>query len=117
MARPKLLGIRYARMAAPVREAWQAADEREAAAMLKSLATFEMRVKSNPLAGDPVARDKWPEDLRRDYGEIPNLFRFELAARWRGYYALVGQPGGVMVHVLYLWDHETYSAQSGYSKK
>ena len=94
-------------------------EKRLAKAKLKSLATFERRAWTNPLtAGDPVARDRWPGILVRDYGEdIPNLFRFELAERWRGYYSLVGEPGGARVWVLYLWDHRSYSKQSGYSKK
>ena len=118
MAKPNLLGVAYARLARAVRDDWNASDDRDAAARLKSLATFESRVLANPLrAGDPVARGKWPKDLARDYGEVPNLFRFELAQRWRGYFTMVGQPGGVMVHVLYLWDHEIYSDQSRYAKK
>ncbi len=92
---------------------------RAARRKLKSLATLELRARANPLAaGDPVARDRRPRELVRDYGDgIPNLFRFELADRWRGYYSLVGEPDGVRVWVLYLWDHETYSRQSGYPKK
>ncbi len=126
MARPKLLGISYAPRAAPLLAEWRhlaregpAEDARAARAKLKSLATFEMRARNNPLAaGDPVARNRRPRDLVWDYGEgIPNLFRFELADRWRGYYSLVGEPGGVRVWVLYLWDHETYNQQSGYSKR
>lgn len=124
MARPKLLGITYAPKAAPVRDAWLAeaklggATAREAKAKLKSLATFEARAKANPLgAGNVVERDRWPTTLRRDYGEMPNVIRFELSDRWRAYYALVGEPGGVRIWVLYLWDHETYSKASGYSKK
>jgi len=94
-------------------------EKRVAKARLKSLATFETRARTNPLtAGDPVARDRWPDIILRDYGDdIPNLFRFELAERWRGYYSLVGEPGGARVWVLYLWDHRAYSKQSGYSKK
>lgn len=126
MAKPKLLGVGYAAKAAPVVEEWRrlagaeaAEGTRRAKAKLKSLATFEARAIANPLtAGDPVARDRWPRDLRRDYGEaIPNLFRFELADRWRGYYSLVGEPGGARIWVLYLWDHETYSRKSGYEKR
>ena len=126
MAKPKLLGIGYAAEAAPVREEWRRRaragtddEKRLARAKLKSLATFEARAWTNPLtAGDPVAKDRWPGDLVRDYGaDIPNLFRFELAERWRGYYSLVGEPGGARVWVLYLWDHGTYSKQSGYSKQ
>lgn len=126
MAKPRLLGIEYAAKAAPVRDVWRRLaaerggdEKRLAKAKLKSLTTFETRAQANPLtAGDPVARDRWPRDLARDYGEdIPNLFRFELADRWRGYYSLVGEPGGVRVWVLYLWDHGTYSRQSSYSKK
>jgi hypothetical protein len=65
-----------------------------------------------------VAKDRWPRDLARDYGsDIPNFFRFELADRWRGYYALVGEPGGTRVWILYLWSDEEYSRQSGYEKK
>ena len=126
MARPKLLGIEYAAKALPVVAEWRRAEKmgadagkRSAKALLKSLRTFEARAGANPLAaGDPVARDRWPHNLARDYGsDIPNLFRFELADRWRGYYSLVGEPGGVRVWVLYLWDHRTYSRQSGYSKE
>ena len=126
MAKPKLLGVEYAARAAPVVEEWrhmvrEAAgnEKRLAGAKLKGLATFETRARTNPLtAGDPVAKDRWPEVLVRDYGEdIPNLFRFELAERWRGYYSLIGEPGGARIWVLYLWDHRTYTRQSGYSKK
>lgn len=125
MPQPKFLGIEYASRAKPAREAWladskgrDAAAAREAKAKLKSLATLEARIRQKPLsAGDGVERDRWPKDLKRDYGEIPNLFRFELADRWRGYYTLVGEPGGVRAWILYLWDHATYDKQSGYKKK
>ena len=125
MAKPKFLGIDYAAKAAPVREDWRRLagagtgdEKRLARAKLKNLATFEARAGTNPLtAGEPVARDRWPGDLVRDYGDdIPNLFRFELAERWRGDYSLIGEPGGARIWVLYLWDHRTYSKQSGYSK-
>ena len=126
MAKPKLLGIDYAAQAAPVLEAWRRLaklgtgdEKRLARAKLKSLRTFEARAWANPLtAGDPIAKDRWPGGLNRDYGaNIPNLFRFELADRWRGFCSLIGEPGGVRIWVLYLWDHRTYSKQSGYSKK
>lgn len=125
LPRPRLLGVEYAAKAKPVRDAWlagaKAADEakaRDTKAKLKSLATFEARAKVDPLrAGDAVEKDRWPKDLKRDYGKVPNIFRFELSGRWRGYYTLIGEPGGARVWVLYLWDHETYSTQSGYSKK
>lgn len=124
MAKPKLLGIDYAAKVAPVVGDWRRLaklgnddEKRLARAKLKSLTTFELRGRTNPLtAGDPVAKDRWPRDLVRDYGkDIPNLFRFELADRWRGYYSLIGESGGARMWVLYLWDHRTYSRQSGYS--
>jgi len=126
VAKPKLLGIEYAAKATPVLAEWRRLakegtepEKRRAKAKLKSIATFETRARMNPLtAGDPVAKDRWPGVLIRDYGaDIPNLFRFELADRWRGYYSLIGEPGGARIWVLYLWDHRTYSRQSGYSKK
>lgn len=126
MAKPKLLGIEYAAKASPVRDEWlrlarEGNDNEKGSAKgkLKSLTTFETRARANPLtAGDPVAKDRRPDVLTRDYGaDIPNLFRFELAERWRGYYSLIGEPGGARIWVLYLWDHRTYSKQSGYSKK
>ena len=126
MAKPKLLGIDYAAKAAPVLEAWRRLakagtydEKRLARAKLKSLATFEARAWTNPLtAGDPVAKDRWPADIVRDSGaDIPNLFRFELAERWRGCYSLIGELRGARIWVLYLWDHRIYSKQSGYSKK
>ena len=124
MAKPKLLGIDYAAKATPVSGEWRrlakvgTGDQmRLARAKLKSLTTFEARARTDPLAaGDPVAKERWPSDLIRDYGaDVPNLFRFELADRWRGYYSLIGEPGGARIWVLYLWDHRTYSKQSGYS--
>ena len=124
MAKPKLLGIDYAEKAAPVVENWRRLakrgtddEKRTARAKLKSLITFERRGRTTPLTGgDPVAKDRWPRDLVRDYGEdIPNLFRFELADRWRGYYSLIGEAGGARIWVLYLWDHRTYRRQSDYS--
>jgi hypothetical protein len=126
VARPKLLGIEYAAKAAPVVEEWRRLaklgtkdEKRLARAKPKSLTTFELRGRTNPLTGgDPLAKDRWPRDLFRDYGaDIPNLFRFELADRWRGYYSLIGELGGARIWVLYLWDHRTYGRQSGYSKK
>lgn len=126
MAKPKVLGVQFAAKAATVRLEWlriakegTAEEQRLAKAKLKSLATFETRARANPLtAGDPVAKDRWPRALPHDYGsDIPNLFRFELAERWRGYYALVGEPGGARVWILYLWSHEQYSRQSGYEKE
>jgi hypothetical protein len=126
VARPNLLGIDYAAKASPVREEWRRLaregtgnEKRLSKAKLKSLATLETRARTNPLtAGDPVAKDRWPAVLARDYGvDIPNLFRFELPERWRGYHTLVGEPGGLRVWVHYLWDHRTYSKQSRYSKK
>ncbi|MGQ0798086.1 MAG: hypothetical protein ACT4OI_09545 [Methanobacteriota archaeon] len=126
MAKPKLLGVDYAAKAATVLEEWRRLaregagnEKRLAAAKLKSLATFETRARANPLtAGDPVAKDRWPGVLVRAYAEdSPNLFRFELAERWRGCCSLIGEPGGARIWVLYLWDHRTYSRQSGYSKK
>jgi len=124
LPKPKLLGIEYASKAAPIKATWEhpaatasAEDRRLFAAPLKSLKTFEFRAKSNPLrAGDPVTDEKWPKDLGRDYGDLPNLFRFELADQWRGYYSLIGEVGGARIWVLYLWSHEEYSRQSGYSK-
>jgi len=111
LVKPKLLGVDYAAEAAPVVEEWRrlareggGEEKRLAKAKLKSLATFETRAWTNPLApGDPVARDRWPGVLVRDHGDdIPNLFRFELAERWRGYYSLGGEPGGARVWILYL---------------
>ena len=126
MARPKLLGVSDGPEAKEELERWHAsaergpsAEARRAKALLKSLATFGTRARMNPLAAeDPVAHDRWPASLRRDYGaDIPNLFRFELTERMRGYYSLVGEVGGVRVWILYLWDHERYNRESGYAKK
>lgn len=125
MAKPKLLGIRYARLAEPVRAAWDMEAKSEdkevqrfAKAMLKSLRTLETRCLANPLTGgDHVQAKDWPRCTTQDYGAIPNLFRFELAERWRGFYALIGEPGGVRVVILYLWDHPTYDKMLGYAKK
>ena len=126
MPRPKLLAVSCSAMAAMVVDAWRSEVEgargdiaRAARARLKSLETFQARAMANPLAaGDRVAHDRWPRSLARDYGsDIGNLFRFQLADRWRGYYTLVGEDDGARIWILYLWDHERYSRESGYAKK
>ncbi|MEK6975091.1 MAG: hypothetical protein AABY18_01960 [Candidatus Thermoplasmatota archaeon] len=125
MGKPKLLGIRYARLAQPVKDTWEVeakgADpdvKKAALAKLKSLKTLEARITTNVLtAGDTVQHNHWPACLAKDYGAVPNLFRFELADRWRGLYALIGEPGGVRAVILYLWDHATYDKMHGYAKK
>lgn len=125
MAKPKFLGIRYARLAKPVKEGWETEVKsaepdawKAALARLKSLRTCEARIASNALtAGDTLQHSHWPACVAKDYGAVPNLFRFELADRWRGHYALIGEPGGARAVILYLWDHATYDKMHGYAKK
>ncbi len=124
MTKPKFLGLEYAPTSKPVLEQWKAEaagtddPSRLAGAKLKSLQTFENRARVNPLqGGHPIAHDRWPAAIKKDYGrELPNLFRFEIAERWRGYYTIVGEVGGARIFVLYLWPHEVYSKQSDYDK-
>lgn len=125
MGKPPFAGMRYARHARQVCDAWskdaQGHDSaaKAARAHLKSLRTLRARLRQNPLrAGDPVAHDRWPACLWEDYGDdIPTLFRFELAQRWRGYYTLISGEDGVEAWILYLWDHERYDRESGYRGK
>lgn len=124
MARPKFLGVSFAAKAQAVLDAWKRAAGEDspagklAKAKVKALRTFEARAAMNPLsAGDFVARDRWPKCATRDYGSLPNLARFELPDNWRGIFSLVGEPGGVRIRILYLWDHPTYDKEFGYEKK
>ena len=125
MARPRVLGVECARLARPVRDEWARlategtpGQRKDAQAKLKGLRTLEARIVANPLAaGDSLERRLWPACVRTDYGDMPNLTRFELAGYWRGLYVLAGEADGVRAWILYLWDHPTYDRHMGFRKR
>lgn len=72
-------------------------------------------IKSNPHFGNPIAKDKIPNEYKQKYG-ITNLFRVELPAAWRMLYTLTDGESEVEIiaFVLDVIDHEQYDKKFGY---
>lgn len=75
-------------------------------------------IKANFHYGEPIAKDKIPQEYRQKYG-INNLFRVELPQFWRMLYSL--NPGEteieIVAFVLEISDHGKYDKLFGYKRK
>ena len=72
-------------------------------------------IKINPHYGNPIAKNKIPNEYREKYG-ITNLFRVELPNYWRMLYSLIDNENKVEIiaFVLDIIDHQKYDKKFGY---
>ncbi len=80
--------------------------------LLKSIKQKAELLKANPEYGDNIPKRQIPKSL-----EVSNLFRVELAGRWRMLYTLAGNQVEVIAFILYIVDHPRYDKIFGYKKK
>ena len=75
-------------------------------------------IKANPHYGDPVGKNKIPNEYKQKYG-VTNLFRVELPSYWRMLYTLTDGESEVEIiaFVLDVIDHKTYDKKFGYRGK
>ncbi len=75
-------------------------------------------IKANFQYGEPISKDRIPEEFRRKYG-INNLFRVELPQFWRMLYSVT--PGEseieIVAFILEISDHGRYDKLFGYRRK
>lgn len=74
-------------------------------------------IKINPHYGNPISKDKIPNEYKLKYENI-NLFRVELSNFWRMLYTLTeGETKiEVIAFVLDIIDHKIYNKKFGYNK-
>ena len=72
-------------------------------------------IKSNPHFGNPIAKDKIPNEYKQNYG-ITNLFRVELPGAWRMLYTLTDGESEIEIiaFVLDVIDHKQYDKKFSY---
>jgi Txe/YoeB family toxin of Txe-Axe toxin-antitoxin module len=75
--------------------------------LLRSINRVRDLLKQNPFAGDQVRRKRIPGKYIVKY-EIDNLWRIELADRWRLVYTITGNQLEIVNFVLDIFSHKDY---------
>lgn len=75
-------------------------------------------IKANPHYGQPIAKDKIPQEYKNKYNTT-NLFWVELSAFWRMLYTLTNNDTQIEIiaFILDICDHEKYNKKFGYKKQ
>ena len=81
--------------------------------LLRSIERNLDLLKQNPFRGDNVQKEKWP----KEFSNLPNLFRIELAGFWRLLYYVTGDEVKVVSVVFEICDHSEYDRIFGYKKR
>ncbi len=81
--------------------------------LLESIRRALDLLKTNPFVGNNIPHNLWP----KEFSELPNLFRMELAQFWRLLYYVTGNEVKVISVVFEISDHEHYDKIFGYKGK
>ncbi len=94
-----------------------AADSKIERSILNSIEKKKDLIKSNPHYGEPIAKDKIPEEYKEKYG-IHNLFWVELSNFWRMLYTLTNDDTEIEIiaFIMDIVDHNKYNKKFGYKK-
>jgi hypothetical protein len=94
-----------------------AADSKIERSILHAIDKKKELIKANPHYGEPIAKDKIPQEYIAKYG-ITNLFWVELSHFWRMLYTLTNNETEVEIiaFVLDIVDHERYNKKFGYKR-
>ncbi len=92
-----------------------AVDSKIERSILNSIDKKKELIKANPHYGEPIAKDKIPEEYKKRYG-VTNLFWVELSNFWRMMYTLTNNETEVEIiaFILDIFDHEKYNKKFGY---
>lgn len=94
-----------------------AADSKIEKSILNSIDKKKELIKANIHYGEPIAKDKIPEEYKTKYG-VTNLFWVELSNFWRMLYTLTNNETEIEIiaFVLDIFDHDKYNKKFGYKK-
>ena len=81
--------------------------------LLRSVIRVRDLLKVNPFAGDQVPKKQIPPKYPLLYG-ADNVWRIELADRWRLIYTINGNNIEVVTFILDVFDHRKYDKVFGY---
>ena len=81
--------------------------------LLRSILRIRDLLEENPFAGDQVPKRQMPRKYSEKYG-AENIWRIELANRWRLVYTITGNQIEIITFVLDIYDHKDYDKVFGY---
>lgn len=81
--------------------------------LLKSINWVKEILKDNPFAGDQVRKKQIPAKYIINY-DVNNLWRIDLANRWRMIYTIRGEEVEIINFILDIIDHKKYDKIFGY---
>tara|TARA_Y100000310_G_scaffold79304_3_gene76029 strand:+ start:18947 stop:19321 length:375 start_codon:yes stop_codon:yes gene_type:complete len=81
--------------------------------LLRSINRVRDLLKINPFAGNQLPKSRIPKKYIQLYG-ITNLWRIELANRWRMMYSIDGNEIEIVNFVLDIFNHKDYDKLLGY---
>jgi len=81
--------------------------------LLRSITRSIDILKENPFAGNQVPKGLIPTDYVKTY-EVNNVWRIELADRWRMIYTIDGDSIKIITFILEIFNHRDYDKRFGY---
>jgi Txe/YoeB family toxin of Txe-Axe toxin-antitoxin module len=81
--------------------------------LLRSINKARDLLKKNPFAGNQIQKRLIPERYKKLY-DVENLWRIELANRWRLIYTIYGNEIEIINFVVDIFDHKKYDKVFGY---
>ncbi|MCX6750808.1 MAG: type II toxin-antitoxin system YoeB family toxin [Candidatus Pacearchaeota archaeon] len=81
--------------------------------LLRSINRVRDMLKQNPFAGDQVPKRQIPGKYILKY-DVDNLWRIELADRWRLIYTITGNQIEIINFVVDIFNHRDYDKVFGY---
>lgn len=81
--------------------------------LLRSINRVKDLLKENPFAGDQVKKKQIPSKYIIKYN-VGNVWRIDLANRWRLIYTIKGNEVEIINFVMDIFDHKKYNKVFGY---
>ncbi|MFH1365530.1 MAG: hypothetical protein ABIH28_03030 [archaeon] len=70
-------------------------------------------MKQNPFAGDQIPKKLIPDKYCKKF-DVGNVWRIELADRWRLVYTITGNQIEIITFVMDIFNHRDYDKTFGY---
>jgi len=81
--------------------------------LLRSINRIKELLKINPFAGNQVPKFRIPRKYNKKY-EAENVWRIELADRWRLVYTITGNQIEIVTFIMDIFNHKDYDKVFGY---
>jgi|SRR3972149_9460296 len=81
--------------------------------LLRSINRVKELLKLNPFAGNQIPKNLLPEKYVKKYA-TENIWRIELADRWRLLYTITGNELEIIAFILDIVNHKKYNKIFGY---